>query len=316
VTAIVDGSRHTRPTWADVPGRVREVIEAKIGAPVVRALSQAGGFTLGLASRLLLADGRRVFVKALPADHPLAGAYRSEASVVSRLPENVPSPRLLHVVEGQWVALVLTDIDGGEPNLRPGSGDLAAVLSALGSASRTLTPCPLDDVPSVLDDLAPMLCGWTSLRSAAAGDLEPWAQANLDSLAAMETAWQPWAEGDTLLHNELRVDNMIRRVEDGRVLLVDWSYPSKGAAWLDTVTMVPQLIMAGHAPADAERLVLGRPVLAKVPAWAITGFAAALAGRWELSSRLPEPTGCVGLRPYQARAAAAALTWIVHRTRW
>ena len=314
--ALVDGSRVTRPTWSDVPGRVREVIEHRVGAPVVKALSQAGGFTLGLASRLVLADGRRVFVKGLPSDHPLAGTYRAEASVVSRLPENAPSPRLLSVVEGQWIALVLTDVDGGEPNLRPGSPDLAATLSALGSASRTLTPCPLADVPSVLDDLAPLLTGWRSLRTAAPGDLGAWEADHLDSLVAMESAWQPWAEGDTLLHNDLRVDNMIRRVEDGRVLVVDWSYPSRGASWLDTVTMIPQLIMAGHAPADAERLVLGRPVLSGVPAWAVTGFATALAGRWELSRRLPEPTGSHGLRAYQTRAAAAALSWVAHRTGW
>ncbi|GAA0614585.1 hypothetical protein GCM10010174_35340 [Kutzneria viridogrisea] len=295
---------------------MREVVEHWIGAPVVRSLSQAGGFTSGLASRLILADGRRVFVKGLPSAHPLAGTYRAEAAVSSRLPEAAPSPRLLHLVEGQWVVLVFADVDGREPNLRPGSPDLAAVLTALGSASRTLTPCPLDDVPSVLDDLGPLLRGWTSLHATATEDLQPWVLAHLDSLAAMETAWHPWAEGDTLLHNDLRVDNMIRRVDDGRVLLVDWSYPSRGAAWLDTAVLVPQLLLAGHQPAEAERLVLTRPCFAGVPAWAVTGFAAALAGHWELSSRLPEPSGSLGLRTYQARAAAAALAWVASRTRW
>jgi hypothetical protein len=76
------------------------------------------------------------------------------------------------------------------------------------------------------------------------------------------------------------------------------------------------LLMAGHRPADAERLVLARPALSGVPSWAVTGFAAALAGHWELSSRLPEPSGSLGLRAYQSRAAAAALAWVASRTRW
>src|SRR5207237_423258 len=127
-----------------------------------------------------------------------------------------------------------------QPNLRPGSPDLAAVLAALGSAARTLTPCPLPDAPGVLDDLGPLLRGWTSLAAATPEDLDPWARRHLDSLAAMETAWHPWADG----------------------------------------------------------------------------VAAALAGHWELASRLPEPHGSAGLRAYQARTAAAARTWLTHRTRW
>jgi hypothetical protein len=316
MTALVDGARVSRPGWHEVPEPVRVTVQQRLGAPVAKTVGCSGGFTLGVASRLVLTDGRRVFVKGMPAAHALAGTYRAEAAVLTRLPEQVPAPRLLRVVDGEWIVLVLEDIDGMQPSLRPGSPDLAAVLAALGTAARTLTPCPLPDAPGVLDDLGPLLRGWTSLSAAPPENLDPWARRHLDSLAAMETAWHPWAEGDTLLHNDVRPDNMIRRVGNGRTVVVDWAYPSRGAAWLDTAALVPQLIMARHRPADAERLVLARPALAGVPAWAVTGFAAALAGHWELSSRLPEPHGSHGLRAYQARAAAAALAWLAHRTRW
>jgi aminoglycoside phosphotransferase (APT) family kinase protein len=316
VTTVAGGARVSRPPWAEVPAEVRAAVQDRLGVPVSRALTASGGFTLGLASRLRLADGRRVFVKGLPATHALAGTYRTEAAVLAALPERAPAPRLLHVLDGEWIVLVLQDVDGMQPNLRPGSADLVAALAALGSAARTLTPCPVPAVPGVLDDLGPLLRGWTSLAAATPEDLDPWARRHLDSLVVMETGWQPWAAGDTLLHGDVRPDNMIRRVGDGRTVVVDWAYPSRGAAWLDTAALVPQLVIAGHPPADAERLVLGRPVLAGVPGWAVTGFAAALAGRWELSSRLPEPHGSCGLRAYQGAVAAAARAWLAHRTRW
>ncbi|GGM38648.1 hypothetical protein GCM10012275_06980 [Longimycelium tulufanense] len=314
--ALTELDRAVRPPWAEVPLAVRSAVEVELAAPVAKAWGQVGGYTPGLASRLALADGRKVFVKGLPASHPTAGSYRLEGQVARRLPEDVPSPRLLFTVDDEWIVLVFADADGREPNLRPGSPDLAAVLAALNRLGRTLTPCPLPDVPSVLDDLGPLMQGWSQLALAPHADLDPWALRHLDSLIAIETAWQPWADGDTLLHNDLRPDNMIRRVSDGRVVVVDWSYPCRGPAWMDVVSLVPQLVLAGHPPADAERLVLSRPALNQVPAWAVTGLAAAWAGYWQLNSRLPEPPGSIGLRDYQRKIARATRRWLVHRTHW
>ncbi|SHF36157.1 phosphotransferase family protein [Streptoalloteichus hindustanus] len=316
LTMLTDSGRVLRPSWAEVPATVRVVVEEKLGSAVSKAWGQVGGFTPGLASRLALADGRRVFVKGLPATHAQAASYRLEGHVVVRLPANAPTPRLLFGVDEEWIVLAFEDVDGREPNVRPGSPDLAAVLSALNGLAKAFTPCPVRDAPSVLVDLAPLLRGWAALAVAPPTDLDPWALRNLDSLVAVETAWHPWAEGDTLLHNDLRPDNLIRRVADGRVVVVDWSYPCHGAPWLDVVSLVPHLLMAGHTPADAERLVLSRSAVARVPAWAVTGFAAAWAGYWELNSRLPEPAGSLGLRAYQRRAASAARQWVAHRTRW
>lgn len=316
MTALTDTTRAARPSWPELPGEARATVEAKLGSPVVKAFGQAGGFTPGVASRLVLANGRRVFVKALPGEHPLSGGYRAESALAARLPERAPTSRLLFAVDADWTVLVFDDIDGREPNLRPGSPDTAAVLAALGALARAGTPCPIREMPSVLTDLGPLLRGWCSLRAAPPLDLDDWSARNLDSLVAMESAWLPWADGNTLVHNEIRPDNLIRRTADGQVLVVDWSYPCRGAAWLDTAALVPHLLLAGHSAADAERMILRRPLLSGVPAWAVTGFAAATAGYWELSSRLPEPDGALGLRRFQARAAAATRRWLQHRTRW
>lgn len=81
-----------RPDWSALPASLRLAIEDRCGSEVVEATSQGGGFTNGFASRLLLADGARVFVKAAPQDTWIAGSYRQESEVVSTLPPGGTRP--------------------------------------------------------------------------------------------------------------------------------------------------------------------------------------------------------------------------------
>jgi hypothetical protein len=63
---LLSGSR--RLDWEHLPAEVRQGLQARLGSPVVQAATQPGGFSPGLAARLRLADGRRVFVKAAGPD--------------------------------------------------------------------------------------------------------------------------------------------------------------------------------------------------------------------------------------------------------
>ena len=55
-----------RISWTQIPAWVRAGIEAIIGGgAVVTAVSQSGGFSPGTADRVVTADGRRAFVKAV-----------------------------------------------------------------------------------------------------------------------------------------------------------------------------------------------------------------------------------------------------------
>src|SRR5688500_8716883 len=105
-----------RPRWADLPASAREAIAFRSGTEVIRATSTGIGFTPGFASRLDLADGRRVFVKAAAdaddATHgwPLSEAYREESRKLRALPSELPAPELLWTVDDeiagvQWVIL-------------------------------------------------------------------------------------------------------------------------------------------------------------------------------------------------------------------
>jgi len=62
-----------RLRWGEVPEPVRRAVAGRLGAEVRAEDSRPGGFSPGVASRLTLADGRRVFVKAVNAGrNPMA----------------------------------------------------------------------------------------------------------------------------------------------------------------------------------------------------------------------------------------------------
>ena len=103
----VDGTV-TRLGWADLPGSLRSAAESALGAGVIADATQSGGFSPGLASRLVLADGRRVFAKAVSAarNPQSLDLYRREISVMRTLPAAAPAPQLQWSYEdGYWVML-------------------------------------------------------------------------------------------------------------------------------------------------------------------------------------------------------------------
>ncbi len=120
-----------RLPWADVPGRVRGAVEARLGERVTAATSSPGGFSPGVAARLRTSGGRRVFVKAVgPKPNPDSPAiHRREAEVVEG--------------EGGWILLAFEDVAGRSPAESWRPDELDRALDALASLSDLLTPSPL-----------------------------------------------------------------------------------------------------------------------------------------------------------------------------
>src|SRR5262245_51510613 len=136
-----------RITWDDVPSHVRAEIEGRLGSPVVAAVSQPGGFSPGLASKLRTADGQVVFVKAAsPAQNPRTPfLHRREAAIVAALPSGVPVPRFhWSYDDGEWIVLAFDAIDGANPHVPWRTDELARVLDAARDLAERLTPTPLD----------------------------------------------------------------------------------------------------------------------------------------------------------------------------
>ncbi|GAA0588128.1 aminoglycoside phosphotransferase family protein [Streptomyces crystallinus] len=303
-----------RVDWGQLPEHVRRAMEARLGAPVVDAVTQRGGFSPGAAARVRLADGRRAFVKAVSAEanpgSPLL--HRAEARAAATLPPTVPAPRLLAVHEdATWVALAFEDVDGRQPQVPWRAHELARVLDAMGELARTPGPA---DLPSVVESEGESFRGWEELLDHDCGHcrdrLDPWVRRNLASLADLAAPWGESASGDALAHGDPRADNMLL-TPDGRVLFVDWPAAVRAAPWYDLVLILPSVRAQGGP--DPEEVFTAHPVGRDADPDGVTATLAALTGYFVRQSLRAAPPGLPTLRPFQAALGVTALAWL--RTR-
>ncbi|MFD6355838.1 phosphotransferase [Nocardia tengchongensis] len=302
-----------RDEWPELPEPVREAVADRLGGTVVSAVNQRGGYSHGMASVLALADGRRVFAKAVRGSDGLARAYRVEAAAAQGLSVLVPTPAVLFTLDCDgWFVVVFEFVDGRHPDLsRP--AELRAVLALLARMAAALTPSPLAGIPTVAEKFGTFLRCWSRFaEQGAPPDLNRWALRNLDRLADLETGWLERSGGETLLHTDLRPDNLLIDA-GGSVSVVDWAWPCRGAAWLDLAALAPAIASAGL---DPDPILAEHPATVGLDPAVIDSFLCALAGYWSVQSRQPAPPRSPGLRLYQARAARTSLIWLASRTGW
>lgn len=303
-----------RLRWTQLPPHLRSLIETGLGAPVIADHPQTGGYSPGVASRLDLADGRTVFAKAVSdAQNPQSPAlYRREITAMRTLPPQAPAPRLVwDVDDGHWVVLVLEWIEGRHPYEPWTADDLGQVVTALDNLAVALTPSPVG-VISAVEDLAPDYGCWTALasRPEGAAGLSPWARQHLGLLAELESGWAAVVRGDTLLHTDLRADNLLLTAH-GTVLL-DWAYTVQGAPWLDLALLLPS-VAATTPGLDPHQVWEGSATTTGVPERDLLAVLAAQAGMLLTRSLEPAPPGIPGLREHQQAKGDATLEWL--RTR-
>jgi hypothetical protein len=300
-----------RIPWEAVPESVRAAVEEGLGAKVVDAVTQPGGMSPGCAARVVLGDGRRAFVKAVGskpnADSP--DLHRAEARVAARLPPETPAPRFLFAHDdGDWVALVFEDVDGHEPELPWRRDELDRVLGALTDLSAALTPAPIE-APLLADQYRELFQGWRLLEANAPEGLDHWASGHLGPLAELEARWEEASTGETLLHADIRADNIL--LTDERVVFVDWPHVCLGARWVELLAFLPSVAMqAGPKPwelFDDHRVVRGA---AKENVDAVL---AALTGFFVQRSLLPPQPGLPTLREFQRAQGAESLAWLRRR---
>lgn len=279
-----------RPHWSDLPAGVRTRVERALGTEVVEALSQGSGFTPGFASRLRLADGRRVFVKAAEASQPwLLEAYREEAAKLALLPATVPAPRLQQLLDEpvagtEWLVLVFDDV-AGRPPRRPWHPDEARLaLRTAADLAEALTPAPAGRI-------------WSRL-------------AEQGFAAAAERP--ELLVGDTLCHSDLRDDNLILD-QGGTAWVCDWNWPTVGPRWTDAVCLAISMYGDG-LPADA--LLAETGLVDPGDRAAVDVLLAALHAYFvEWAARPAKPTSPY-LRAHQAWYARATGAWLEERRGW
>lgn len=305
-----------RPQWEHLPQHVRQAIATLLGAEVLSAVSQPGGFTPGFASRIELADGRRAFVKAGHAsqNEQVPKAYAREARIVSQLPSEVACARLLAqaVAEDGWQLVAFEDVEGRNPALPWTHDDLGRVLEAMTVLADSLSPSPIEG-QQISDTMADEFSLWSqALEITTLAQLEqvsPWCAAHLEQLCDLEPHWREAARGQSLQHFDLRADNII--LAKDRVVFVDWTHAGLGAAWVDLLGMLPSVLM--HGGHDAEQIVTSHPLTRSVEPGAITAVLSALTSYFVIGSFRPAPEGLPTVRAFQRAQGVAAAEWLARR---
>jgi hypothetical protein len=258
-----------------------------------------------------------VFVKAVGAElnpeSPLM--HRREALVSDALPPSALFPRLLDTYDdGAWVALAFEAIDGRLPRHPWEHRELMFVLEALGAMHDALTPSPAPQLEPAAQYLRALFGGWAALAAMAEPPraLDPWARRHLPRLVELEERWPAAAAGPTLVHGDVRSDNIL--FTKAGVVFVDWPHAAVGTSVIDLVEWAPSVVLEG-GPEPEELLAAHRPSRAADPD-VVTVLLAAVCGFFMSHSFRPPPPGLPTLRAFQAAQGDVALAWLRRRTGW
>jgi hypothetical protein len=178
--------------------------------------------------------------------------------------------------DGEWIALGFEAVAGRSSMFEPDSPDLPGIVSVL-SRIGELT------VPQVAEE-------WAETR---------WNRFTDDAADAA------LFEGGALLHTDINPSNLM--IGDRTAWAVDWSWPTRGAAFIDPAILVLQLVAAGHSPASAESWAAHCPAWVNAEPKAIDAFALANLHMYEhLAQRKPDAS-------WLAAMTTAARSWVNHR---
>ncbi|GAA2450598.1 hypothetical protein GCM10010191_80720 [Actinomadura vinacea] len=185
------------------------------------------------------------------------------------------SPAVLWQAEDDdWMALGFEVVEGRPADFGPSSADLPAIVDSLNQ----LADLPLPEIAH----------GWT------------------------ETRWDRYADpqdverfrGDALLHADINICNLM--IGDA-LWVVDWAWPTRGAAFIEPALFALHLIAEGHTADSAESWASGCTAWVDAAPPAIDAFALANQRMWDdLSGRSPN-------RRWMKTMAVAARKWTAYR---
>ena len=306
-TRIPHGRTARRVEWAHLPPTVRRAVESHLGSTVEQAESQGGGFTPGFASVLTCADGSRHFMKAasVKAQRMFAESYREEARKLAALPPEAPAPPLLWTDEvDDWFLLGIEHVAGRAPH-RPWTPEDLALASAMAvRMAAVLTPAPGAGLRTAAEEFA----DWPGL----------WQQIDHPRAAEIGALAARYAEvvcGETLVHTDIRDDNILIREQGGVIgaVLCDWNWPVVGAAWLDSLFL---LIGPRGDGIDVEAHIATHPLLAEVPREDVDTALALILAYFTVSANEPVPATSPYVRMAQAWQRDVIDDWLAERRGW
>jgi hypothetical protein len=295
-----------RTSYEAAPAGVRAWVDRTLGSTVVSATTQQGGFSPGVAARLVTASGRRAFVKAVGAElNPdTPRLFRNEITAMQGLAaHSLPHAPILYDVydDGSWVGLLLEDIDGHLPPHPWRAADAPRVLDALAELTEALHPSPWPDAPVAAVRSEAVLSRWEQVITDGLA-VPDWVAGREWELAKLaRTGLSALAKGDGLAHWDVRADNIL--LTEDRVVFVDWAHAARAASWADTVLLYGDM----YGSVDLPDLPVDE---------GITGFVAGITGWLWWASSQPPPPGLPTLRSWQRETALNFLSWLRERLGW
>jgi aminoglycoside phosphotransferase (APT) family kinase protein len=184
-------------------------------------------------------------------------------------------------------------------------------MTALIGLHAALTPAPVPATPAGIF-FAKAINGWQKLRGQPPDQLDDWSRRHLDALAALEARAPQAVEGETLVHFDIRADNML--LTPDQVYIVDWPHACLGAAWVDVVAFAPSVAMQGGPP--PEELLAHHPAARSADPNDISAAVASIAGYFTRQALKPPPPGIPTVRAFQAAQGIETRRWLAQRMGW
>ena len=122
-----------RIAWDDLPGPLKQAIEARIG-PITAVRIAAAGQNSPLAAIIDARDGK-VFAKGLPSEHRRVITQAREAAVAP-LVRDISPALLWHFDEAGWNVLGYEYVPGRHADYTPGSPDLDRLVQLMDALSQ------------------------------------------------------------------------------------------------------------------------------------------------------------------------------------
>ncbi len=174
-----------------------------------------------------------------------------------------------------------------------------------------LTPAPAELADAdFASEFADWPAYWERVRTSAP-DL-PMLTERLDEAAALATRYAEVTAGSTLVHTDIRDDNLLLAT-DGRVLLCDWNWPVVGAPWLDTLFL---MIGPRGDGLDVEAALADSPITRDVPAEDVDVVLALITGYFLMSAAQPVPPTSPYIRDAQRWQGEVCWQWLAERRGW
>jgi hypothetical protein len=264
-----------RIAWDELPGPLKRAVEARTG-PITGVRIASAGQNSPLAAIIDARDGN-VFVKGLPSAHRRVITQAREAAV-SPLVRDLSPALLWHFDEAGWNVLGYEYAPGRHADYSPGSPDLDRLVHLMDALSAIKVP----------DDPGPF--------------------------KRAEDRWKPYLDdpetaavfaGPVLTHSDWTPDNVL--ISEQRAWLIDWAWPTLGAAWTDPACWVLRLMASGgHTTHEAERQASRLPAFQAADPAHIDLFAAANVRLWDEIAQ-------ASTSDWTAKMAQAAKSWAAYR---